>query len=123
MIASVGVCTRPADQAVRSFRDCRRRVSARVAFMPISQSARERQAAAAPRPSYLAPGSSDAKPLRIASRVIDCSQSRRVGFWSSRNSTISRKISSPSRPASQAFTTASTSSRCSSLPMVRMRSL
>jgi hypothetical protein len=55
--------------------------------------------------------------------VIDWSQSRRTGFSLPRKSTISRKISSPSRPASQAFTTASTSSRCSSLPMVRMRSL
>jgi len=50
-IASVGVCTRPADQAVFSLRAWSRRVSARVAFMPISQSERERQAAAAPRPS------------------------------------------------------------------------
>jgi hypothetical protein len=58
----------------------------------------------------------------MASSVIDWSQSRRTGLSESRCSTISRKISSPSRPASQALTISLTSLRASSFRMVRIRS-
>ena len=53
-----GVWTRPADQAVFSLRLFSRLVSARVAFMPISQSERARQAAASASPWSSSPGRS-----------------------------------------------------------------
>jgi hypothetical protein len=83
-MARVGVCTRPADHAVFSLRLFRRFVNARVAFMPISQSDRARQAAASARPCSSSPGRRLAKPSRIAPVVIDCSHSRRVGLSESR---------------------------------------
>jgi hypothetical protein len=98
-------------------------VSARVAFMPISQSVRARAPAAAASPSSSSPGRSRAKPVRIASSVIDWSHRRRIGLVLPKWSTISRKISSPSRPASQALTTPSTSSRSSSFLIRRTRAV
>jgi hypothetical protein len=97
-------------------------VSARVAFMPMSQSDWARQAAESASPSNSSPGRSCEKPWRIASSVIDWSQRRWMGLFEPRLSTISRKISSPSRPASQALTMRSTSSRAICARMVRMRS-
>jgi len=121
-MARVGVWTRPADQAVFSFRLFSRLVRTRVAFIPISQSERARQAAASASPWSSSPDRSCSKPLRTARSVIDWSHRRRIGFSQARCSTISRKISSPSRPASQAFTTSSMSLRFNSFLMVRMRS-
>ena len=108
---------------MRSFLLAKRLVSARVAFIPISQSDQARHSAACARPSISEPGTSASKPLRIAAAVIDCSHSRWIGFSTPRYFTTSRKISSPSRPASQALISRSTSSRCTSFWMVRMRSL
>ena len=104
-IARVGVCTRPADQAVFSLRLFSRLVSARVAFMPISQSECARQAAASASPWSSRRGAAPRSRRGSHPSVIDWSQSRRIGFCEPRCSTISRKISSPSRPASQALIT------------------
>ena len=49
--------------------------------------------------------------------VIEESHSRSTGFFAPAFSNVQAKISSPSRPASQALTTRSTSSRLSSLVM------
>jgi len=59
---------------------------------------------------------------RMAAGVMDCSHKRSIGLSVPKYLMISRKISSPSRPASQAFTMRSTSSRASSFLIVRMRS-
>ena len=63
----------------------------------------------------------EAKPLRIASGVIDCNHKRSIGFLILQKETNSRKISSPSRPASQALTTASTSALLANLAIMRKR--
>ena len=72
--------------------------------MPISQSDCARHSADAPRPSRSVPSRILAKPLRMASVVIDCNQSRFTHCFAFVYLVISRKISSPSRAASQAFT-------------------
>ena len=79
--------------------------------MPTSQSASERQRAASASGSICVSSRSFAKPSRIAPGVIDCSHRRRMGCLAFACWTISLKISSPSRPASQALTSASTSLR------------
>ena len=107
--ASVGVCTRPT--VVRKKPPSRelKAVIARVPLMPTSQSASERDRAASARPCICLLLRSASKPSRIACGVIDCSQSRRTGLPSGvlpppAYCSISRKISSPSRPASHALT-------------------
>jgi hypothetical protein len=112
MIASVGVCTRPSETAP-SNDDRSRIVAARVAFMPTIQSASERDRAACSRRSNSSRGRSPSNAERIACAVIDDSHSRCTGLRAPAFSNVHAKISSPSRPASQALTTSSTSSRLS----------
>ena len=80
-------------------------------LMPISQSAIVRHFPAAANPSTEALGRMFWKARRMPSPVIDCSQSRLRGLLHSACSMISRKISSPSRPASQALITPTMSGR------------
>ena len=78
-IASVGVWTRPIEYSAVSPATRPRAVIARVAFIPTSQSASERERAASASGSSCAPGRSAAKPLRIASSVSDEIHSRWTG--------------------------------------------
>ena len=110
MIASVGVCTRPSETAP-SNEDRRRIVAARVAFMPTIQSASERDRAASSSFANSSAGRSPPNASRIAPAVIDDSHRRLTGFRAPAFSYVQAKISSPSRPASHAFTTSPTSSR------------
>jgi hypothetical protein len=55
-------------------------VAARVAFMPTSQSASERERAASARLSSSSPGRRCSKPSRMASLVMDETHSRCTGF-------------------------------------------
>jgi hypothetical protein len=112
MIASVGVCTRPSETAP-SNDDRSRIVAARVAFMPTIQSASERDRAACSRRANSCAGRSAVNASLIAFDVIEDSQSRCTGFFAPAFSNVHAKISSPSRPASQALMTWSTSSRLS----------
>ena len=114
MIARVGVCTRPSDTAP-SNDDRSRMVAARVEFMPTIQSASERDRAASSSRSNSEAGCSVANACLIAAAVIDDSHSRCTGLRDFAFSYVHAKISSPSRPASHALTTRSTSSRRSSL--------
>ena len=110
--ASVGVWTRPADHAPFSPRLRNRCVRARVAFIPINQSPTDRSHAASANASRSDPGRKFSNAVRIESGVIDCNQSRSIGLLSSPvYSTVRRKISSPSLPASQALMIPSTSFR------------
>ncbi len=116
---SVGVCTRPT--VVRKKPPSRelKAVIARVPLMPTSQSASERLRAASARPCICSSLRSCSKPSRMACGVMLCSHSRRtglsIGFFSvPAYCTISRKISSPSRPASQALMICDTSLRLTS---------
>src|SRR5450830_862553 len=122
--ASVGVCTRPT--VVRKKPPARelKAVMARVPLMPTSQSASERLRAALARPAIWLSLRSLSKPSRMAWGVIDCSHRRLTGlpsawywppFWPPAYCSIRRKISSPSRPASQALMRALTSLRLASL--------
>ncbi len=113
-MASVGVWTRPSETAP-SNEDRSRIVAARVAFMPTIQSASERDFAAASRDCMSSSSRRCASASRIASFVIEESHSRLIGAVVRRRppaaSSTYLKISSPSRPASQALTTRSRSSR------------
>src|SRR5580700_7609624 len=114
MIASVGVCTRPSETAPSN--ELRSRiVAARVAFMPTIQSASERERAACSSFANSAAGRSSLNASFIAAFVIEFSHSLCTGFFAFAFSYRYAKISSPSRPASQALTTSSTSSRPSCL--------
>ena len=93
---------------------------ARVPLMPTSQSASLRLRAASARPFICASLRSLSKPSRMACGVMLCSHRRStglsMGFFSvPAYCTISRKISSPSRPASQALMRRLTSLRLTSL--------
>ena len=112
----MGVCTRPSETTVLPNAARPRIVAARVAFMPTSQSASERERAAASRGASSLPGRRCPNAWRIASLVMDENQARWTGtpFLPATSSTYA-KISSPSRPASQAFTISSMSSRFMSL--------
>ena len=79
--------------------------------MPISQSASERQRAASASGNISASLRKWAKPSRIALGVIDCSHSRCTDCLALACWAISLKMSSPSRPASQALIRALTSLR------------
>jgi hypothetical protein len=113
MIASVGVWTRPSVTA-RSKEERSRIVAARVAFMPTIQSASERERAACSSLAKSEPGRRPANASSIAFEVIEDSHSRWTGFLTPDFCSVQAKISSPSRPASQALTIWSTSLRCSS---------
>ncbi len=91
--------------------------------MPINQSVSARHLAASAKLSSSEPGLKFEKPWTIADFVIDRSHKRSVGFSFPKNSTISRKINSPSRPASQALITRPTSFLSKSFLIVRIRSL
>ena len=103
-IASVGVCTRPSETAP-SKEERRRMVAARVAFMPTIQSASERERAASSRRPNSSAGRRSWNACLIAALVIEDSHSRWTGFLAPAFSYSQAKISSPSRPASQALTT------------------
>ncbi len=110
--ASVGVCTRPSDSTLRI--EPAFVVAARVAFMPTSQSASLRARAAASSGSICSSSRSASNASRIAFWVIELNQARRTGFSRAAFGAVSRmslKMSSPSRPASQALTITSTSGR------------
>ena len=77
--ASVGVCTRPSETAPSKL-DRSRIVAARVAFMPTSQSASERERAASSSDASSDAGRRLANASRIARSVIDDSHSRWTGF-------------------------------------------
>ena len=123
MIDSVGVCTRPT--VVRKKPPSRElnAVIARVPLMPTSQSASERQRAASASGSICWSLRSCSKPSRIACGVMLCSHSRRTGCLLLLCCWISRKISSPSRPASQALISSVTSLRLTSLTIAFSRDL
>jgi hypothetical protein len=76
--ASVGVCTRPSDTTPPRARP--RTVAARVAFIPTSQSASDRDRAAAWRFTISSPSRRFSKPSPMAARVIDDTHSRRTGL-------------------------------------------
>ena len=88
---------------------------ARVPLMPTSQSASLRLRAASARPCICASLRRRPKPSRMACGVMLCSHSRSTGLGaclpSNAYCAIRRKMSSPSRPASQAFTRRPTSLR------------
>ena len=76
--ASVGVCTRPSDTAPS--KAARRRMeAARVAFMPTTQSASERDRAASSSECISSPSRSDSNASAIAFLVIDDSHRRLTG--------------------------------------------
>ena len=119
MIDSVGVCTRPTVVKKKPPSRELKAVIARVPLMPTSQSASLRLRAASASPSICLSLRRWSKPSRIACGVMLCSHRRRIGLASgvlrlSAYCTISRKISSPSRPASQALISAVTSLRLTS---------
>ena len=91
---------------------------ARVPLMPTSQSASERQRAASASGCICALLRKCVKPSRMACGVMDCSHRRRTGlpkgFAPPAYCSIKRKINSPSRPASQALISWSTSLRLAS---------
>ena len=77
--ASVGVCTRPSETAPS--KAARSRIeAARVAFMPTTQSASERERAAASSGSISSPGRRRPKASSIAFLVIEDSHSRCTGL-------------------------------------------
>ena len=89
-------------------------MAARVAFMPTIQSASERDRAASSSRAKSSRGRRSPSACLIAAVVIEESQRRCTGLSAFAFSYVHAKISSPSRPASHAFTTRSTSSRLSS---------
>ncbi len=96
---------------------------ARVPLMPTSQSASERLRAASARPCSSSSERRFSKPSRMAAGVMLCSHRRRTGCLLLLCCWIRRKISSPSRPASQALMSAVTSLRLTSLTMAFRRPL
>jgi hypothetical protein len=82
IIASVGVCTRPRETTPPTHARPRI-VAARVAFMPTSQSASDRERAAFSSACIWGPGRSLSKPSRIACFVIEEIQSRSTCFGAS----------------------------------------
>ncbi len=77
--------------------------------MPTSQSASERERAASSRRRISSPSLRCAKASSIAFFVIELSQRRLTGLLTPEVSSRYAKMSSPSRPASQALTIRSTS--------------
>ena len=89
-------------------------VAQRVMLRPISQSDCERQIEDARRPALSSGSNKRSKDSRIADGVMLVSQRRRSGRREPARVVIMWKISSPSRPASQALTTEVMSSRSKS---------
>ena len=114
----VGVCTRPTVVKKKPPSRELKAVKARVPLMPTSQSASERLRAASAKPCICCWLRSESKPSRMACGVIDCNHRRFTGlssgFLPPAYCSIKRKISSPSRPASQALMRAVTSLRLAS---------
>ena len=79
IIASVGVWTRPSETTPPT-QARPRMVAARVAFMPTSQSASERERAAASSGPSSLPGRSFSNPSRIACFVIELIHRRSTGL-------------------------------------------
>ena len=75
----MGVCTRPSETAPSNAAR-RRTEAARVAFMPTSQSASERERAASSSDFISSPGRKCSKPSEIALFVIDESHRRCTGL-------------------------------------------
>ncbi len=124
--ASVGVWTRPRESTLRT--EPALVVAARVAFMPTSQSASLRARAAASSGCMASSSRRASKASRMAPAVMELNQARLTGFSRAAAGAVSRislKISSPSRPASQALTIWSTSARfisaCSALSCLPAR--
>ena len=109
----VGVCTRPTGWtlSLEIFEPPSIFVAQRVMLSPTIQSDCERQMDDARRPAFSDGSSRWSKDSRIADGVMLVSQRRRSGSLEPASVVIMWKISSPSRPASQALTTAPTSSR------------
>ena len=120
---SVGVCTRPTVVKKKPPSRELNAVMARVPLMPTIQSASDLDRAASARPCICFSVRSVSKPSRMAAGVMDCSHRRLTGCLLLAYCWISLKISSPSRPASQAFTILSTSLRLVSLTMAFSRVL
>ena len=110
-MASVGVCTRPTVVLKKPPSLELNAVIARVPLMPTSQSASDRLYAASASGSMSSSSRNRSNPSRMAAGVMDCSQRRLMGCLAFVYLTMLRKINSPSRPASQALISASTSSR------------
>ena len=110
-MARVGVCTRPAVVLLKPPPWELKEVRARVELMPTSQSDSERESAASASGCMSASERRFWKAARMDSAVIDWSQRRLSGFFTPVARMMFRKISSPSRPASQALMMASTSFR------------
>ena len=123
----VGVCTRPTVVKKKPPSRELNAVMARVPLIPTSQSASERQRAASARGSIWALLLRALKPSRMACGVMDCSHRRRTslpsGLTPPAYCSIKRKINSPSRPASQALMSLSTSLRLACLTMAFRRVL
>ena len=103
----------------RIVREEQDRSGAQEVLMPTIQSASERQRAASARGCICALVRSAPKPSRMACGVMDCNHSRCTGLPKGlappAYCSIKRKINSPSRPASQALTSALTSLRLACL--------
>ena len=113
--ARVGVCTRPSESTLRT--EPALVVAARVAFMPTSQSASLRARAAASSGRMASSSRSASNASRMADCVIELNQARLTGLARAASGAVSRmslKMSSPSRPASQALMIRSTSVRAMS---------
>ena len=130
--ASVGVCTRPTVVKKKPPSRELKAVMARVPLMPTSQSASERLRAASAKPCICWFERNLPKPSRMAWGVMLCSHRRCTGlpkgmvcpaFCVPAYCSIKRKISSPSRPASQALTRAPTSLRLACLTTALRRVL
>ena len=119
----VGVCTRPTVVKKKPPSRELKAVMARVPLMPTSQSASLRQRAASASGSICLSLRKAPKPSRIACGVIDCNHRRCTGSLTLLYCWIRRKISSPSRPASQALMRAPTSLRLACLTMALSRVL
>ena len=124
---SVGVCTRPTVVKKKPPSRELNAVMARVPLMPTNQSASDRQRAASAKGSICSLVRNCSKPSRMACGVIDCSHKRRTplasGFFSLAYCSINRKISSPSRPASQALMRSPTSLRLANFTTAFKRDL
>ncbi len=110
-MASVGVCTRPTGVSWKPPVLLLNAVMARVPLMPTSQSLSDRQTAAFASGTISSSRRKCSNASRIDSRVIDCSQRRRIGLLRPPYFTMFLKINSPSRPASQALIKSLTSLR------------
>ncbi len=126
-MASVGVCTRPTVVKKKPPSRELKAVMARVPLIPTSQSASERLRAASAKPRMSSFERSFSNPSRIAAGVMLCSHRRCTGLPSGlappAYCSISRKINSPSRPASQALMSCVTSLRLACLSTAFRRDL